>query len=270
MTKERERLFLLAELLREEHLDRVERLGCFLAARGETHGAPHRRRQHQNAHDRGAAHGLAAARHLHLGLEPLHCLHQPRRGSRVQAALVDDRQLPRERAPRQLRGGRAVVVGRGWNIAHLPASTRLAILMYLRPASCAWATASARPSSSRTFASFTSIGRVGAGPTSTLGASMHEIARLEGVPPNMSVRMATPLPESALCTASRMSSRRRSMLSSGPMVTVSICRCGPTTCSRAARNSTARRPWVTMTMPIMEALPAQGLTAGGGGAFFFG
>ena len=43
--------------------------------------------------------------------------------------------------------------------------------------------------------------------------------------------------------------------SSGPMVTASICCWGPTTCSSAERNSTASRPWVTSTKPIID-LPA--------------
>jgi len=44
---------------------------------------------------------------------------------------------------------------------------------------------------------------------------MQEIARLEGVPPNMSVRMATPSPESTRLTASMISLRHRSESSSG-------------------------------------------------------
>ena len=39
----------------------------------------------------------------------------------------------------------------------------------------------------------------------------------------------------------------------GPIVTASIWVCGPTTCSSAERNSTASRPCVTSTRPIMEA-----------------
>ncbi|GLK85329.1 hypothetical protein GCM10017653_33990 [Ancylobacter defluvii] len=35
------------------------------------------------------------------------------------------------------------------------------------------------------------------------------------------------------------------------MVTASIWDCGPITCSNAARNSLARRPWVTSTSPII-------------------
>jgi len=48
---------------------------------------------------------------------------------------------------------------------------------------------------------------------------MQEIARLEGVPPNMSVRMATPSPLSTRLTASIMSRRHKSESSSAPIVT---------------------------------------------------
>src|SRR3954464_3279903 len=49
-----------------------------------------------------------------------------------------------------------------------------------------------------------------------------------------------------------ISRRRCSMSSSGPMHTAAILRCGPTTCSSAAMNSSASRPCVTNTMPIIE------------------
>src|SRR5690606_35656699 len=81
---------------------------------------------------------------------------------------------------------------------------------------------------------------------------MTEMARFEGVPPNMSVRMITPLPWLARSTASRMSLRRCSTLSSGPMAMVSTSSCGPTTCSMADLNSLASAPCVTSTRPIMR------------------
>ena len=55
----------------------------------------------------------------------------------------------------------------------------------------------------------------------TLPERITEMARFDGVPPNMSVRMMTPLPVSTRDTASMMSPRRRSMSSSAPMDTVS-------------------------------------------------
>src|SRR5271156_7154009 len=213
-----------------------------------------RRRQHHQAHDRGAADAVAAARHPHLGVEFLHGLHEFRRGARVQTFLVAD-----DEGADYGSGGRRFGVGHGsgavGRIAHLPVSTRLAMVTYFRPASWAAATASASGHSSRTLASLTSIGRLMPAKTSTLGRLMTEMARLDGVPPNMSVRMATPSPLSTRFTASMMSLRRSSTSSSGPMVTASIWPCGPTTCSNAERNSTASRPWVTNTRPIME-LPA--------------
>src|SRR5579863_5653532 len=83
----------------------------------------------------------------------------------------------------------AVVAAVG-RLVHLPLSTRLAMVTYLRPASWAAATASASGHSSRTFASLTSMGRLMPASTSTLGRLITEIARLDGVPPNISVRMA--------------------------------------------------------------------------------
>src|SRR6476659_4953716 len=77
---------------------------------------------------------------------------------------------------------------------HFPASTRLATVMYFLPASCAAATDLSSGYSARTFASFTSIGRLMPATTSTFGRFITEIDRLEGVPPNMSVRITTPSP----------------------------------------------------------------------------
>ena len=90
--------------------------------------------------------------------------------------------------------GPGTVFRRRGVVAHLPARTRLAMVTYLRPASWAIAMASGSERSSRTLASLTSIGRLIPASTSTFGRLMQEIARLEGVPPNMSVRMATPSP----------------------------------------------------------------------------
>src|SRR5690606_32881500 len=127
-----------------------------------------------------------------------------------------------------------------------------ATLMYLRPASAAAVTAAFICMSPRSRASFTSIGRFIPAMTSAPTVFITEIARLEGVPPNMSVRITTPEPSSARLTASMMSSRRASMSSSGPMQTVSTRSCGPTTCSSADLNSMASAPCVTRTMPIIQ------------------
>src|ERR1700744_1538906 len=217
--------------------------------RGNSDGRPRSRRQHHQSHDRGAADRLVAAGDPDLGVEALDHLDEFCRCSRVQAALVDDRHFAGDRVRRDRRPGG--VFGRRVVFAHLPARTRLAMVTYLRPASCAIEIASGSERSSRTLASLTSIGRLMPASTSTFGRLMQEIARLDGVPPNMSVRIATPSPLSTRLTASMMSLRHKSESSSAPIVTASICFCGPMTCSSAALNSSARRPWVTSTRPII-------------------
>ena len=57
----------------------------------------------------------------------------------------------------------------------------------------------------RTLDSLISIGRFMPAMTSTRPGSMTEMARLDGVPPNMSVSTTTPVPLSARSTASTMS-----------------------------------------------------------------
>jgi ABC-type glutathione transport system ATPase component len=95
---------------------------------------------------------------------------------------------------------------------------------------------------SRSEASLISIGRLMPARTSAPVSAITEMARFDGVPPNMSVRTMTPPPASTRRTASISSVRRASTSSSGPMDRDSICSCGPTTCSRAARNSAAKPP----------------------------
>src|SRR5499427_8375532 len=108
----------------------------------------------------------------------------------MQTALVDDEKLFGDRARRH--AGPRNIFRRHVVVGHFPARTRLAIVTYLRPASWAIAIASGSERSSRTLASFTSMGRLIPASTSTFGLLIHEIARFEGVPPNMSVRIATP------------------------------------------------------------------------------
>src|SRR5438874_1537664 len=236
------------ELVGDQRGDRIDCRLCFGADRGDRNRGSRSRREHHQSHDRGATDGLAAARHPDLGVELFDHLHEFRRGARVQAALVDDLKFPRNGARGHARP--EFLFGRGV-VAHLPARTRLAMVTYLRPASWAMAMASGSERSSRTLASLTSMGRLMPASTSTLGRLMQEIARLEGVPPNMSVRIATPSPLSTRFTASMISLRHRSESSSAPIVMASICFCGPMTCSSAALNSSARRPWVTSIRPII-------------------
>src|SRR3569623_1473009 len=203
--------------------------------------------EHHQAHDRRAADGLAVAGDRDLGVILLGHLHEFRRGAGVQTLLVDNLDIAND-CPIRTSG----CVGA---VGHLPGRTRLAIVQYLRPAACAAATAASRGQGSRTLASLMSMGRLMPASTSTLGWLITEMARFDGVPPNMSVRMATPEPLSTRLTASRMLLRHCSTSSSGPMVMASICCWGPTTCSKAERNSVASRPWVTSTRPIIPNSP---------------
>src|SRR5476651_848475 len=171
-----------------------------------------------------------------------------RRSAGVQALFIDDFNLACDRHAIFVGGCLAV---RSTGGGHLPLSTRLAIVQYLRPASWAAETASSSGQVSRTLANLINMGRLMPAKTSTLGWLITEMARFDGVPPNMSVRMATPSPLSTRLTASRIFLRHCSTSSSGPMVIASICFWGPTTCSSAERNSIASRPWVTNTRPII-------------------
>src|SRR5262249_53297422 len=130
----------------------------------------------------------------------------------VQAALVGDRQSALDRADGRLSGP-----------AHEASLARMrdATVMYLRPASCAMRTASPI-GRLRTLASFTSIGRLTPASTSMRACSMIEMARFEGVPPNMSVSTITPSPVSQARARSRISLRRFSMSSSAPIQTADM------------------------------------------------
>src|SRR5690606_12781872 len=201
--------------------------------------------QHHEAHDGGGANLDAVAGGCDLGVELARRADELGRGAGMESALVPDRQ-----APFQDR----LAVCRPFAHSLSPARTRDAILMYFRPASWAAATASSRLAWLRTLASLISMGRLMPAITSTLALPMTDMARLDGVPPNMSVRMMTPEPSLTALTASTMSLRRCSMSSSGPIHMDFTASWGPTTCSVAAMNSPARRPWVTRTIPIIENL----------------
>src|SRR4029079_18334471 len=243
------RLFHFGEPAGDEVRERLNDLFGLAPGRLDRNGRARPRGEHHQAHDRGAADAFLTARDLHVGIEFFDGLHELGRSARVQALLVADFKLARDRLRRSWLGRCHLLVQACCD--HLPVRTRLAMVMYLRPESCAAATASDSGHSSRTLASFTSMGRLIPASTSTLGRLMTEIARLEGVPPNMSTRMATPCPLSTRLTASMISLRHRSASSSAPIVTASICFCGPITCSSAALNSSARRPWVISTRPII-------------------
>src|SRR5579859_5111073 len=216
---------------------------------GELDGGAGPGRQHHQSHDRAAGDRGAVLAHGHLGVELPRELDEPGGGAGMEAALVADGDAALDYAR-----GRFGTGSRGLDVAHqcASASSCEATLMYLRPASWAPRTASLSVSVERRLASLISMGRLMPAITSILGRSITEIARLEGVPPNISVKSTTPSPVSTAFTDCRMSWRRCSMSSSGPMQMAAMSRWGPTTCSRAAMNSAANRPWVTMTMPIIE------------------
>src|ERR1700722_16911906 len=245
------RLFFLAETAADQRIEGRDDGFRILAAGVDRDVGARAGAERHEAEDRFAADGFAAAGDADIGIEFFHGLHEFRRGARVQSLLVADADDADDRALTRC-GGLWAIVGETARFSHFPASTRLAIVMYLRPDSCAATTASASGHSPRTLASLTSIGRLMPASTSTLGRLITEMARFDGVPPNMSVRIATPSPLSTRLTASMMSRRHCSPLSSGPILIGSICDGGPTTCSRAARTSTASRPWVTITRPIIE------------------
>src|SRR5215831_11351696 len=238
------RLFFFAEARGDEIAERANRGFGVVAGGPDGDGDAGSGGQHHQAHDRGAADRFMTAGHGYGRIELFGALHEFRRGAGVQALFVDDFDIAHDGA----RLGIPVDLG---GIVHLPVRTRLAIVQYLRPASWAAATACSSGQVSRTLASLISIGRLMPASTSTLGWLITEIARFDGVPPNMSVRMATPSPPSTRFTASRIFFRHCSTSSSGPIVTASIWRWGPTTCSSAERNSMASRPWVTSTRPII-------------------
>src|SRR5262249_26875560 len=162
----------------------------FAAGRGGEHHQPHDR----HARDRAVLLG-----HGHGSIELTGQLHEARRGACVETFLIDDRNGAgdlRRSGGRPLGGGRRRRIRRRRAHFTSPASSCEATLMYLRPASRAEATASGSFSVLRTLASLISIGRFMPAITSIFARSMIEIARLDGVPPNMSVSTTTPEPSS--------------------------------------------------------------------------
>src|SRR5208282_3271070 len=136
--------------------------------------------------------------HLHRRIEPLGQGDELRRRARVQAALIGNGDAAADDGGLPVRGRLLLRFGR---IGHQPqvpfsffspCSTCEAAAMYFLPASWAQLTAEASGWFERTLASLTSIGRLTPAMTSTPSCSIIEIARLDGVPPNMSVSNTTP------------------------------------------------------------------------------
>src|SRR5690606_29286343 len=86
--------------------------------------------QHHQAHDRGAGHRLAVAGNPDAGVKRFRALHEPGRSAGMEAPAVLDHQSARRSVGHD--AGRTSTVG---NQLSSPASTRLATLMYFRPAS---------------------------------------------------------------------------------------------------------------------------------------
>src|SRR5690606_5566695 len=189
--------------------------------------------EHHQAHDRRAVDAAAALFDLdrHAFGQAADEGHEFGAGARVQAALVGD-----------LDGFGNLVQGPTPSISD-------ATEIYFWPASFAAITAARSSIVLRALSRRISIGRLTPAITSVRPASSRLIARFDGVPPNRSVSITTPRPSSTLRIASAISLRRISILSLGPMHTVAMARCGPTTCSIARTISSARRPWVTSTIP---------------------
>src|SRR4051812_38235202 len=230
----RGKVSLLPELFLDQPDEGGERfLGAFaLGADGDR--LADRGAEHHQPHDRSAGYRRAVLLHLDAGGEARGERDELGARAGVQAALVEQ--------------------GDGALEAAQTVSPRIsdATEIYLRPASRAAATAARTSIVFLAPSSRISIGRLTPAITSIFSDFISEMARLEGVPPNKSVRMMTPPPSSTRPIASAMSRRRPSMSSSGPMQIASTRSCGPTTCSIAVTNSAARRPWVTSTSPIIQ------------------
>src|SRR4029079_16923667 len=107
----------------------------------------------------------AAAGDAHDGVEALDSLYELGRSASVQALFVDDFEDAHHRVLHRTVGARFAVAAAF--VAHFPASTRLAMVTYLRPADWAAVTASSSGHSSWILASLTSIGMLIPARTST-------------------------------------------------------------------------------------------------------
>ena len=125
------RSVLFAETAGNQLVEGLDRGRGLVAGGLDRDGRAGRGAEHHQPHDRGAADGLAAAGHADGGVEALDRLAEFRRGAGVQALLVDDLQHPDD-GVRRIAAFRQVAV-EILGAAHFPASTRLAMVTYLRP-----------------------------------------------------------------------------------------------------------------------------------------
>src|SRR5579864_6356802 len=190
---------ILIELAFDQLGQRRDRLRGLRPAGAQLDRRARGRGQHHQPHDRAAGDLSTVLAHPDIGLELRRRLDKAGRGARVQPALVADRRDPSHDFRR---GTGAGVAGRvnpragSRTVVHRQASVSNceATLMYLRPASCAPSTVRSRLSLCRKLTSLISIGRLTPAMTSILARSMTDIARFEGVPPNMSVNSTAPSP----------------------------------------------------------------------------
>src|ERR1700731_4371071 len=130
------RLFFLAETAADQRIEGRDDGFRILAAGVDRDVGARAGAERHEAEDRFAADGFAAAGDADIGIEFFHGLHEFRRGARVQSLLVADADDADDRALTRC-GGLWAIVGETARFSHFPASTRLAIVMYLRPDSCA-------------------------------------------------------------------------------------------------------------------------------------
>src|SRR4029453_12185807 len=120
-------LVVLAETAGDQTLQGAHHGDRVAAGRFHDDRATRSGREHHQAHDRASANRLATAGYQHIGIEFFHKLHEFGGCAGVQAFLVADLQFAPNRTWRRRVSWR--------RFAHLPLSTGLAMVTYLRPAS---------------------------------------------------------------------------------------------------------------------------------------
>src|SRR5947207_2805757 len=193
----------LIELAFDQARQRVDGGGRVAACRGDFDDRTRCGGEHHQPHDRASGYRGAVLADHDFGIELRGGLDEPRRGARMQPFLVADLDGSPRRG-RRCRSAIRKVLGDIGIHRRASASSCEATLMYLRPASCAPRTARSSFSFCRRLASLISIGRLMPAMTSILPRSMTEIARFDGVPPNMSVNSTAPSPLSTSAMLRRM------------------------------------------------------------------
>src|SRR4030095_1120352 len=198
---------ILIELAFDQARQRLHRERRIASARGDLDELARGGGEHHQSHDRAPGYRRAVLADKDLGVELRGDLDEPRRGARMQPLLVADL----DGSPRRGRGRRRCigkVLGDIGTHLRASASSCEATLMYLRPVSCGPSTARSSFSFWRRLASLISIGRLTPAMTSIFPRSITEIAKFEGVPPNISVSSTVPSPLSTSAMLRRMSWRR--------------------------------------------------------------